>query len=106
MKEISIVELKEKLSNQENFVLDLYATWCGPCKIMLNNLKDIDSLSATNGTKYDVYKLNIDSDKDYVIGEMGIRSVPTIKFYNNGVETYSRSGVMSVSDIINVISNN
>ena len=31
-KQLTSNELKEKIQNKENFVLDLFATWCGPCK--------------------------------------------------------------------------
>ncbi len=106
MIEISTKDLKEKMLNEENFILDLYATWCGPCKIMLNTFKDVDNIESKDGKNYQIYKLNIDSDRDYILGDMEVRSVPTIKFYKGGIEFYSRSGVMTHSDIINVISNN
>ena len=37
-KKLTTQELKQKIESGENFILDLYATWCGPCKVMLNNL--------------------------------------------------------------------
>ena len=42
MQQLTTEQLKEKMQNGENFVLDLYATWCGPCKIMLSNLEKVN----------------------------------------------------------------
>lgn len=106
MIEITSGELKEKITKGENFVLDLYATWCGPCKVMSNTLGSVDSVSSTEGEKFTIYKLDIDTDRDFIIGDLGVRSVPTIKFFRNGLEFYSRSGIMSQSDIINSLSKN
>ena len=44
MLQLTTKELKEKISNGENFVLDLYATWCGPCKVMLTNLEKVNEV--------------------------------------------------------------
>jgi thiol:disulfide interchange protein len=41
MQQLTSQELQEKIKSGENFMLDLYATWCGPCKIMLNNLQRV-----------------------------------------------------------------
>ena len=106
MIEITSVELKEKISKGENFVLDLYATWCGPCKVMANTLRSVDSVSSSEGENFTIYKLDIDTDRDFIIGDLGVRSVPTIKFFRKGLEFYSRSGIMSQSDIINSLSKN
>ena len=42
MEQLTTSELRNKIENGENFVLDLYATWCGPCKVMLNNLSKVN----------------------------------------------------------------
>lgn len=109
MKEITTTELKSKMQSGENFILDLYATWCGPCKIMLGNLQKVNESLLTESfvnKNYNVYKLDIDSDREFVIEELGIRSVPTIKFYKNGQEFMSKVGLMSTSEVLDVISKN
>ncbi len=80
MEQLTTSELKQKIENKENFVLDLYATWCGPCKVMLNNLGKVnESLinESVDRPKYGIYKFDVDSDMDFM-RELGIRSVPTI----------------------------
>ena len=106
MQQITTEELKQKISNGENFILDLYATWCGPCKIMLNNLTRVNEslIKESNGEpKYKVYKYDIDTDKEFVVSELGIRSVPTIKIFKEGKEVFSKPGVMSPSDVLNLL---
>lgn len=106
MQQLTTNELKEKINSGENFVLDLFATWCGPCKIMLNNLSKVnESLlkESSNQPKYKIYKFDIDSDREFVINEMGIKSVPTIKIFKNGVEVFSKPGVMSPSEVMNLL---
>ena len=109
MIQISSSEVKEKIKSGENFVLDLYATWCGPCKIMLSNLEKVgESLMSEDykNTKFNIYKFDVDSDREFAMEDLGLRSVPTIKFYKDGQEIMSKVGVMSVSEVLNVISNN
>jgi thioredoxin 1 len=105
MVQLTTNELKEKINNGENFVLDLYAVWCGPCKVMLNNLTQVnESLisESTDRPKYGVYKFDIDSDMDFV-RELGVRSVPTIKIFKEGSEVYSRAGVMSSTEVLGLL---
>jgi len=106
MIQLTTEELKQKINNGENFVLDLYATWCGPCKIMLRNLEQVnESLlkESTNQPKYEIYKFDIDSDKDFVVSELGIRSVPTIKIFKEGKEVFSRPGVMMPTELLTLL---
>lgn len=106
MEQLTTEQLKQKIEGGENFVLDLFATWCGPCKIMLNNLTRVNEslLKESEGQpKYNIYKYDIDSDKEYVMNELGIRSVPTIKIFKEGKEVFSKAGVMSPVEVINLL---
>jgi thioredoxin-like negative regulator of GroEL len=100
MQELTTQELKQKINEGENFILDLYATWCGPCKIMLENLKKVQGvINESKNFNFSVYKFDIESDKEFVVNELGIRSVPTIKFYKEGNEVFSNRGVMTPNEI-------
>ena len=106
MQQLTTAELKQKISEGENFVLDLFATWCGPCKIMLNNLTKVNEslIKESNGSPvYNIYKYDIDTDKDFVMTELGIRSVPTIKIFKKGQEVFSRPGVMSPTEVLELL---
>jgi thioredoxin 1 len=102
-KQLTSEELKQKINNKENFVLDLFATWCGPCKIMLGNLEKVNESLIQKGTpKYSVYKFDIEQDMD-LMKEWNVRGVPTIKIFENGEETFSRPGVMSPDQLITLL---
>ena len=107
MQQLTTNELKEKISNGENFVLDLYATWCGPCKVMLTNLEKVnESLikeSKNETPSYGIYKYDVESDMDFS-RELGIRSVPTIKIFKEGKEVFSKPGVMTPNQVLSLIS--
>jgi thioredoxin 1 len=107
MQQLTTDELKEKIQMGENFVLDLFATWCGPCKIMLNNLTRVNE-SLINEQKdssknFKIYKYDIDSDREFVMNELGIRSVPTIKIYKEGKEVFSKAGVMAPNEVLSLL---
>ena len=106
MQQLTTAELKQKISEGENFVLDLFATWCGPCKIMLNNLTKVNEslIKESNGFPvYNIYKYDIDTDKDFVMTELGIRSVPTIKIFKEGKEVFSKAGVMAPNEVMSLL---
>ena len=106
MQQLTTEQLKQKMQNGEDFVLDLFATWCGPCKVMLNNLSKVnESLinESAGSPKYSIYKYDIDTDKEFVITELGIRSVPTIKIFKSGQEVFSKPGVMSPNEVLNLL---
>ena len=108
MQQLTTEQLKQKMQNGEDFVLDLFATWCGPCKVMLNNLSKVnESLinESAGAPKYSIYKYDIDTDKEFVITELGIRSVPTIKIFKEGKEVFSQAGVMSPTQVLTLIAN-
>ena len=105
MEQLTTQQLKEKINSGENFVLDLYATWCGPCKIMLSNLTKVNEslISESTQPQYNIYKYDIDSDREFVVNELNIRSVPTIKIFKNGQEVFSKPGVMSPTEVLNLL---
>ena len=107
MQQITSEELKQKIINKESFVLDLFATWCGPCKVMLVNLEKVnESLikeSKNETPSYGIYKYDVESDMDFS-RELGIRSVPTIKIFKEGKEVFSQPGVMTPNQVLSLIS--
>ena len=96
MTQLTAQEVKEKIANKENFVLDLFATWCGPCKVLLKNLDNL--FSSEEELPMEMYSFDIDSDRDLVM-ELGVRSVPTVKVFKDGKEVYSKPGVQSGEQI-------
>lgn len=102
MVQLTTSEVKEKIESGETFLLDLYATWCGPCQIMLNNLRMITE--SEENKNFRIYTYDIDSNSDFSINYLKIRSVPTIKIFKEGEEIFSKTGIMSKSEVLNEIS--
>jgi len=105
MQQLTAEEIKGKIKQGESFVLDLFATWCGPCKVMLRNLEEVNTslIKESNGSpSYNIYKFDVDSDLGFS-RELGIRSVPTIKIYKEGKETFSKPGVMMPDEVLKLL---
>ncbi len=72
-------------------VLDVYATWCGPCQQMM---PIIEELEKELGSKYKFAKLNIDEAREISI-QYGVTSVPTFVFIKDGEIKGKETGYMS-----------
>lgn len=83
-------------------VVDFYATWCGPCK-MLSPI--IDNVINKVGNEVNVIKVNIDSFND-LASENHVQSVPTLIFYKSGQEVYRRSGFIDEISLLELIEKN
>lgn len=97
--EINSIELQQKLDNKENVVVEFWAEWCGPCKMM----KPVfERVASSNTTSTQMFTMNIEENKDFAI-QMGIRSIPTVKVFNNGELTDTKVGVLNESQIKSLI---
>lgn len=97
MIQLTANELKTKIENKETFLIDLFATWCQPCKIMIKNLEMVES-ELVNDKGVNVYKYDVESDMELSV-KLGVRSVPTVKIFKEGNEVFSKTGVMSPDQI-------
>lgn len=74
----------ENLINKDLVVVDFFATWCGPCKMLGPVLETLD---------YEVIKIDVDECTD-LARKYGIMSVPTLIIFSNGELKDKRSGFM------------
>ncbi len=86
---------KEIMQSPKPVVIDAYATWCGPCKLMEPSFEE---LAQTHGEKYTFAKLNVDEAQQIAI-QFGITSVPTFLFFKKGQLVGQESGYMSKEDL-------
>jgi thioredoxin 1 len=90
--EITSEELKQKIKNGDKLIIDFYGKWCGPCKVMKPMFEDVSKELENSNSNIKLFTFDIDTDKEFVV-ELGIRSVPTIKGFNNGNERFSEVGL-------------
>jgi thioredoxin 1 len=87
------IEDKELL-NKGKVLIDFWANWCGPCKV----LKPIVEEFANESKTTNVYFCNVDEDSE-LAQKYSIRSIPTLVYLENGEIKHKQSGVMSLLDI-------
>ena len=85
----------EALTQDRVAVVDFWAEWCGPCKLVG---PIIDELSSEYGEKVKIGKLNVDHNPS-VSMQFGVRSIPTILFIKNGQVVDKQVGAASKATI-------
>ncbi len=76
-------------------LVDFYADWCGPCKMMSPVL---EALSESAEGKFKVIKINVDRNTN-AAAHYGIRGVPTFIIFKNGETVWRKSGVLSLQEL-------
>jgi thioredoxin 1 len=100
--EITAQELKEKIKNGDKILVDFWASWCGPCRILK---PEFEKASKSYEGDLQFFTLNIDNDTDFAVHEMNIFSVPTIKGFKDGQEVYNSVGLKNHKDLIEIAKN-
>ena len=97
--EISSVELQQKINEGEKLMVEFWAEWCGPCKMM----KPIfEKVASTNQSDVKMYTLNIDNNREVAMS-LGIRSIPTVKMFNAGQVVETKIGLLSENQINDLV---
>ncbi|HLO72699.1 MAG TPA: thioredoxin [Flavobacterium sp.] len=89
-----------EIINANHLVLvDFYADWCGPCKMMSPILQEVKT---TLKDDIKIIKINVDQHQDLAAHFM-VRGVPTLMLFKSGKMLWRQSGVLSTSDLIKII---
>lgn len=83
------------LESEEPVLVDFYADWCGPCKMLGPIMDDIS-------TENKVYKVNVDKEED-LAREYGVMSIPCVVAFKGGKEINRSVGLRSKDDILELI---
>ncbi len=89
--------IAEILASPLPVVIDFWAVWCGPCRMLSPTVSDV--ASELEG-KALVAKCNVDDCEDIAL-KYGIRNIPTLLFFKNGELADRAVGVVSKQEIIN-----
>ena len=90
---------EENLKNKGLVLVDFWAEWCGPCRMLAPT---VEELAAELKGQVTVGKLNIDDDTDFAIG-LGVMSIPTLILFKDGAEVGRLVGVQPKQAIIGMI---
>ena len=90
------------LQSEKAVLLDFWAEWCGPCKMIAPLLDEMASQYADRMT---VAKLNIDENPN-IPAKFGIRSIPTLMLFKNGSVQAQKLGAMSKSQLSEFLESN
>ncbi|WP_284653232.1 thioredoxin [Flavobacterium terrisoli] len=87
------------INAEKPVLIDFYATWCGPCKMLSPVLKEVkDSL----GDRVSIIKIDVDKNQG-IASSYQVRGVPTMMLFQNGKQLWRQSGVLSKDEIIQMI---
>jgi len=70
--------LEKKLKDNKVVLIDFWAEWCGPCRMLNPVMEDVKNLFPNN-----VDKVNVDEERD-IAAKYGVRSLPTVIFFKDG----------------------
>ena len=90
------------INDSRPVIVDFHALWCSPCKVQSPILKEVaDEL----GERVRVIKIDVDANNQ-IASRYSIQSVPTIIIFKNGRVVWRQSGVVSKSQLKNILIQN
>ena len=92
--ELTVDNFDEKIKDK-NVIIDFYAVWCPPCKILASNLEDFDVVKPDN---VEIFKVNIDNQM-VLAKKYGVSKLPTMVYFKNGKPINNYVGILSVEEL-------
>jgi len=83
-------------------LVDYWAEWCGPCKMIAPIL---DEVATSYAGKLQIAKMNVDENRD-VPGKFGIRGIPTLMIFKNGTLAATKVGALNKAALTSFIDQN
>lgn len=87
------------IKSDKPVLIDFFATWCGPCKMLGPVLKEVKD---TLGDRISILKIDVDKNQQ-IAAQYQVRGVPTMILFQNSKQLWRQSGVLNKEDIIKII---
>ena len=99
--EFTMASYNEVIAANKVVLVDFYATWCGPCKMMAPH---IEAMKKKHGDKLTILK--VDTDKSVEVSNyFKINAIPLVKIYKGGKEVYDKTGYHTAEELDGLLVN-
>ena len=99
IKHVNDSSFKEEVLDKEGiYLVDFYATWCGPCSMIAPVLEDISNSRAG----YNIVKVDVDQNPN-ISSKLGIDVIPTLCVYKNGKLVERQTGYRNKEQIVEML---
>lgn len=93
---------KDIINSETPVLVDFFAEWCGPCKMLAPILKQVkDEL----GDTVKIVKIDVDKNQP-LAAQFQVRGVPTMILFKNGKQHWRQSGVLQKDQLVSIIKQN
>ncbi|CAM4066290.1 thioredoxin [Flavobacterium antarcticum] len=92
-------KFNELINSDTPVLVDFFATWCGPCQMLMPVLKEVKD---NMGERVKILKIDVDKNKE-LAAQFQVRGVPTMVLFQNGKQIWRQSGVLTKDEIIRTI---
>jgi len=93
------MKFSEIIGGSTPTLVDFYADWCGPCKMVPPILKEVKE---TLNDRIKIIKIDTEKNRE-VSAKYGIRSIPTMILFKNGKSIWRQSGVLPAPQLLKVL---